>query len=741
MEMGVPRTVMNESSFDGLKEFDYEGGYSKEQFRYLLDLIVYISIAQKGLVVYGVEKNDLKKLKGVSGYSLDDAITDLQENFSYISSYTREDGKRINRFKKVEDMGESISKAILSARFERGEAELRSILEEYPQIVAILRKSRVFPRVRTQPVDSIEKELEQYFTFYRNKEIHELCLPFYEAAEKLGLAVFGSWHTTQGSKEVEYYILSDAVMDMVDKYAEELPEDFKDDLETVARKIKVLEFLRGIPTSYAYFIEQSPESEPYLEMCLNWLHSEKAFKLAQNWRKPEGVAFVSLKKEKYDKVLKVIEKELMAEFFALSVKEGKSQSKKKVTQKIDELNSEGRTKHPLNSEEGKASSTNEDHIIDVGNVVHNTDQISILLGRDENGKEVFWEPEGGNEKEKIINGNILITGASGSGKTETFKSILYELNKQGFACLVLSFHSDLEIDGFDYLKINPKGEVGVNPLDFDSLDDEGGGLPVQVFNVLERLESVYPNLGTNQRAKMVDVLTEAYRRKGITEQEETWRKTCPNFEDVEEILKEMSEKGDKKAEELKNKFVELFTYKIFSRKKAIDTKDLLIKSTVIDVSKMDDKYMFLVADTIIRKVYRELKLREAIEYGAKGKERFRIFIGLDEAKIMTSKKKDDKKAIINILATEARKYGVGFIVASQQIEHFGKDIVQNTGTKIALMEGDAGIAKANAKNLSPITAQDLMNIKRPGEAFIHFSNEEKPRKILIIPYALRTAVE
>ena len=365
-----------------------------------------------------------------------------------------------------------------------------------------------------------------------------------------------------------------------------------------------------------------------------------------------------------------------------------------------------------------------------------SDSLKIHIGDSTDEMPIYWEPDGADGKPMLVSGNILITGGAGSGKTEALKSILFELNKQGYICLALGFHPDLKIEGFKSLKITAKSDSGVNPLDFDSLDEDGGGLPTQIYNVVERLKESYPTIGDIQEASLIEILEEAYAKRGITEEKETWGKPCPNFEDVRNILEErILETDDKALLQLKNKLSKIFKFKIFSKPNTIGVKDLFSESTVLDLSKLPDDFRFLVADTILRKIYRNLALRDPIGYYTKGKERFRIFIAIDEAKIIVPTKKDNPRAIINILGTEARKFGVGFIVSSQLTAHFGDDVLGNMATKMALKQLKYTIARDNAKELS-IDPDVLMDIKNPGEGFIRFSNEET-KKVFIKSYEKR----
>ncbi len=50
-------------------------------------------------------------------------------------------------------------------------------------------------------------------------------------------------------------------------------------------------------------------------------------------------------------------------------------------------------------------------------IVNGSKNLKVLLGYSENHKEIFWKPG------ELINGNLIITGSSGAGKTETIKAI------------------------------------------------------------------------------------------------------------------------------------------------------------------------------------------------------------------------------------------------------------------------------------------------------------------------------
>ena len=65
------------------------------------------------------------------------------------------------------------------------------------------------------------------------------------------------------------------------------------------------------------------------------------------------------------------------------------------------------------------------------------------------------------------------------------------------------------------------------------------------------------------------------------------------------------------------------------------------------------------------------------------KDRVYEYLVIDEAKKFTDLKKD-KDDILKLVAREARKYGLGQILATQQIEHIPEDIIQNSGITLVL---------------------------------------------------------
>ena len=117
-----------------------------------------------------------------------------------------------------------------------------------------------------------------------------------------------------------------------------------------------------------------------------------------------------------------------------------------------------------------------------------------------------------------------------------------------------------------------------------------------------------------------------------------------------------------------------------------------------------------------------------IRHNPKDKEKFRIFVIVDEAKLLVSKNQKTK-AVLNKYASEIRKNGGGLILASQLISHFNNEILANIALKMCMKAEDKEQAKANDKYYG-VGIDVLLNLDR-GEAIL-IQGDFKER-IKIIP--------
>jgi len=98
---------------------------------------------------------------------------------------------------------------------------------------------------------------------------------------------------------------------------------------------------------------------------------------------------------------------------------------------------------------------------------------------------------------------------------------------------------------------------------------------------------------------------------------------------------------------------------------------------------LDDSLMLFIANLIIQRIFTKLRMR--YEYKKDTAVNVNTFIVIDESKlILPNKEKNNDLHYINRIVSEARKFGLGVILASQRINHYSQEMLSNISTKIVL---------------------------------------------------------
>jgi hypothetical protein len=372
--------------------------------------------------------------------------------------------------------------------------------------------------------------------------------------------------------------------------------------------------------------------------------------------------------------------------------------------------------------------------------------LSVLLGiarRDNTPR--LWEVA------KQPNGFFLILGASGSGKTETLKVIASEIHIFGVPCLIFDFHGDVVLDGAeDYtLSHGPASSHGINPMELDSTDPADGGVYAQVNILLSMLKACIPSLGHRQWRVIKDILNEAYDRAGINDRDPgSWQRTPPTFSDVLTLLDDqledetLSRSQKNIIESAYDAIAKVFEHPIFAKGQQISIDNLLERSHRLNLVHLEEGIRFVVTDTLLRKLARALKAKGNIPVQPQNDfERFRLFVFVDEAKILSmgGKDRDASSAVLNTLATEYRKFGLGMVLASQMSDHFSNETKAQMATRLVLKPFDFAEAKKNAQDVN-LTADDLMQLTGRGDGYLRIGTQSSPIRIQIASLSDRKRV-
>lgn len=352
--------------------------------------------------------------------------------------------------------------------------------------------------------------------------------------------------------------------------------------------------------------------------------------------------------------------------------------------------------------------------------------LRIFLGYSDTGEEVCWEPTLHN------NGHFVVIGGSGAGKTETLRVIATELERQYYPTLLIDFHGDMLPKGSRAMtyRIREGSEFYFNPLELDPLFPDITPLRA-TSDFLDALSINFPTLGIQQRRRIKEIVRRAYREHGITPEPETWCREIP-FEAIEEGIMASED------ESLIAYLEDIFDYSLFSGTTRLSAREILHRGTThIQLSALPETLRYLFADLLLRRLFYSLQaMGEIPRDRGDARSRFRLFVIVDEAKLLLIQRPGHKqviRAVLNRYATEMRKFGVGLILASQLISHFNDEILANVAVKLCMKTENRKEAMENSRYFE-IDASDLMNFAT-GEGILVGGGVKTRLKIL--PLSMR----
>ncbi|WP_152184845.1 ATPase/DNA packaging protein [Sulfurimonas indica] len=448
--------------------------------------------------------------------------------------------------------------------------------------------------------------------------------------------------------------------------------------------------------------------------------------------------------------------------------------------------------------------------------------MSFIYGRLANRPDVppiEWNPD----SSKSINPHMLCCGGSGSGKTTFLLKIAKYLTEQKKHIYIFDLKGDMvikndngEIIG-NYIEFTAwNSKYGINPFEFDTgvsaeelasiingeaeADKEqlfkmqNSGPKVQIQRMIEIIKKNFmPNMGTNQKDVLYDLLMDTYLLKGFVYNDiKTWGNTLPDLSDtlmlIEKIIMffngEFSTETDSVVEDFTDKIfakiknaklnktpvseiqeeinkllidfmeqshnddeisdlnpkewfcannIEVNKYmkkdvirtveKLASYINALVSSEIFNSKTppvkpglnVINISGLDVEIQRFIVDVWLGKVFKACKIRGTYSE-RKNKARgakVDTYVLIDESKLIagTSRDKNDPYSYLNRIATEARGFGFGIIVAAQSAEHFPPEFLKNFDAQIIL---NTGIADFDSVRRSFGVSKELLEFTQYG---------------------------
>jgi len=365
-----------------------------------------------------------------------------------------------------------------------------------------------------------------------------------------------------------------------------------------------------------------------------------------------------------------------------------------------------------------------------------------MLGIDcDRNKEIFFDPYSDKPK-KLANQHLLIVGKSGAGKSQTTCSFLFELNKLNVPFLILDFQGEyvannlINGNGQTFLDathskvLDPSEGMNINPLEIpmDPFTKQKENFNKTVYRVASILDQIFA-LGDIQHPMLRSAIMEAFKQAGFrTDDKNTWNLNVPAFNDIWEVLKHMEKQQKGSVRNLKLRVQPIFENTIFSSTVSSQSfANMLCENTIIRLSTLPTiELMKTVCRFTLQSIYNYM-----LSVGPSRE--IKLYMVLDEAH------KISYDQTLTDLIREARKYGIGFILASQTPRDFDTVVFDNIGTKIALqLEGDDsriitdnfGLTNTNDKN----TLKTLLIGQKPMRGLIRNNHYEPFKQLDIIPF-------
>jgi hypothetical protein len=351
----------------------------------------------------------------------------------------------------------------------------------------------------------------------------------------------------------------------------------------------------------------------------------------------------------------------------------------------------------------------------------------VYLGKDiVTGNAVLWNPYTTTPR-RLANQHLLVVGKSGAGKSETTKALIWELDRLGVPTIIFDYQGEYAtgpfyeavhpqvFDVMDGLPINPF-ELPIDPI------TRGKKSPLEmVFRLADTLNTVFSGSGDIQLGVLREAIEECYSQQGFHPRaSNTWANQPPTLEMLEAVLESWASDRGSQVRNLLVRLQPLFKGGIFTQDQAgFKLEDLFRQTTVIRMSSGIKDLMLAASRFLLEKVYSAMLMAGVTKT-------LRVMVCVDEAHKLCGDE------TITSLIKEARKYGLGLILSSQETRDFHSSIFANAGTIVCL-----GLEEVDAEVMSRNLGMTDRDQRRAAKELIlnQASGQALVRSQHFLPYA------
>ncbi len=310
--------------------------------------------------------------------------------------------------------------------------------------------------------------------------------------------------------------------------------------------------------------------------------------------------------------------------------------------------------------------------------------------------------------EQAIIRHLAILAITGAGKSNTVAVLIEKIAQKGGTALIFDIHGEYKVPSFNV--IDPK----INPYSLD-VDEIAGLIGVdmdtsaQMYHLLSEIieEIKRRNYSNDEEDTLSKELRKTFLEDLITELDNLKN----DKEKVREYGRETTFRLLNRLKNLKNKFGSLFVDGATELLKRIVNG----KINVLDLSGLDEDKADIIISHVLTSILNDRKREEKKLLEAP------IVCILEEAHLFASaQRRTRSKYILNRIAREGRKFGVGLWIVSQRPKGLEPDILSQMNNMIILKlvepEDQAHVRRAS-ENLSEELMKYLPSLN-PGEAII-----------------------